>query len=80
VSETTYWRLHERYQLASRGGIEVKGLGRVETYFLVGKKTAAADIAPVLPLFVPADDTAGETAVTADGEGSDADVVLEPDP
>ena len=45
VSETTYWRLHERYELSCRGTIDVKGLGRVETYFLLGKKVEPRDTA-----------------------------------
>ena len=57
VSETTYWRLHERYELTCRGGIEVKGLGRVETYFLQGKKAEAGGVAPVPSLIMPAGDT-----------------------
>jgi class 3 adenylate cyclase len=49
VTEATYWRLHEKYDLAPRGAIEVKGVGSVETYFLTGRKTAESDIdAPVL--------------------------------
>ncbi len=40
VSEATYWRLHERYQLLPRGVIEVKGVGSVETYYLTGRKAA----------------------------------------
>ena len=80
VSETTYWRLHERYDLTCRGSIDVKGLGRVETYFLLGKKAEAGGIAPPPSLFVPADDTSAATAETADANGGDAEVVLEPDP
>ena len=38
VSEATYWRLHETYELAPRGPIEVKGVGAVETFFLTGRK------------------------------------------
>lgn len=38
VSEATYWRLHESYELARRGGIEVKGFGLIETYFLLGRR------------------------------------------
>lgn len=38
VSEATYWRLHEKYELAPRGPIEVKGVGAVETFFLIGRK------------------------------------------
>jgi adenylate cyclase len=40
ISEATYWRLHERYQLLPRGVIEVKGVGSVETYYLTGRKAA----------------------------------------
>jgi adenylate cyclase len=39
VNETAYWRLQERYRLDQRGSLEVKGIGKVETYFLRGRKT-----------------------------------------
>src|SRR5262249_18631818 len=42
VSEATYWRLQENYDFVARGAIEVKGVGPVETYFLLGRKTAAS--------------------------------------
>lgn len=38
VSEATYWRLQESFELATRGPIDVKGVGTVETYFLIGRK------------------------------------------
>jgi class 3 adenylate cyclase len=43
VSEATYWRLQENYNLIPRGPVEVKGVGAVETYFLVGRKSATDD-------------------------------------
>jgi adenylate cyclase len=38
VSGATYWRLNTRYDLEPRGNIELKGIGPVETYFLLGRK------------------------------------------
>lgn len=38
VSEATYWRLQENFELTSRGLVDVKGVGPVETFFLVGRK------------------------------------------
>jgi adenylate cyclase len=37
VSAATYERLRDRYVLESRGVVEVKGFGEMETYWLVGK-------------------------------------------
>ena len=48
VSEATYWRLQEDYNLLPRGPVEVRGLGRVETFFLLGRKTADATSEPSL--------------------------------
>lgn len=47
VSEAAFWRLHEKYELAPRGPIEVKGVGAVETFFQMGRK--AADIITEVP-------------------------------
>jgi len=46
VAEATYWRLQEKYDLISRGSIDVKGVGSVQTYFLTSRKgtTAATDV------------------------------------
>jgi adenylate cyclase len=53
VSETTFWRLREDFELEPRGPIEVKGFGRVEAYFLIGRRTVAsqtaADVEPARP-------------------------------
>ena len=49
VTEATYWRLHEKYDLAPRGAIEVKGVGSVETYFLTGRKTAETAVEASMP-------------------------------
>jgi class 3 adenylate cyclase len=38
VSAETYLRLRERYALAERGTIDVKGKGEMVTYFLMGRK------------------------------------------
>jgi adenylate cyclase len=80
VSETTYWRLRERYELSCRGTIDVKGLGRVETYFLLGKKVEPRDTARMPALFTPADDTWSDREVAAYADGIDAQVAFEPDP
>ena len=79
VSEAMYWRLHERYELTCRGGIEVKGLGRLETYFLTGKKAAGRDAAAPASRILYGDDTWCD-AMAAEECGSDAELVLEPDP
>lgn len=42
VAEATYWRLQEKYDLISRGPIDVKGVGSVQTYFLTGRKGTTA--------------------------------------
>lgn len=41
VSETTYWRLRDAYEFDRRGPIDVKGIGTVEAYFLLGRKADA---------------------------------------
>jgi class 3 adenylate cyclase len=38
VSEATYWRLSTKYDLEKRGAVEVKGIGSVDAYFLLGRK------------------------------------------
>jgi class 3 adenylate cyclase len=38
VSETTHELLKERYELVERGELEVKGKGRMKTWFLVGPR------------------------------------------
>jgi adenylate cyclase len=40
VSERARQRLEERYELQSRGPVEVKGKGMMETYLLIGKRDA----------------------------------------
>jgi class 3 adenylate cyclase len=52
VSEATYWRLHESYELVPRGPIEVKGVGAVETFFLMGRKTAEVEVEDTLSRLV----------------------------
>jgi len=42
VSEATYWRLKTSYDLERRGPIDLKGIGPVETYFLLGAKPAGS--------------------------------------
>ncbi|MBL9134953.1 MAG: response regulator [Verrucomicrobiales bacterium] len=42
VTETTYLRLRDRYVLEPRGEIEVKGKGRMRTWFLKGRRTSPA--------------------------------------
>lgn len=37
VSEATYGRLRDRYELVERGEVELKGRGTVKTWFLVGR-------------------------------------------
>jgi class 3 adenylate cyclase len=39
VTEATYRRLRARYRFEDRGAIEVKGKGRLQAYFLVGRDT-----------------------------------------
>ncbi len=42
VSETTYWRLSTNYVLEARDKIDLKGIGPMETYFLVSRKQQIA--------------------------------------
>jgi class 3 adenylate cyclase len=42
VSETTFWRLHTNYDFSERRRIAVRGLGEVETYFLLSRKAIEA--------------------------------------
>lgn len=42
VTRETYERLREAYHFEERGTIDVKGKGRVSTYFLLGRKQPAA--------------------------------------
>ena len=46
VSERIYDRLHLRYDLRSRGTIEVKGKGPMNTYLLVGRHESEAVVQP----------------------------------
>ena len=46
VSDETYARLKCRFALESRGMIEVKGKGLMQTWFLLGRKTPAAAECP----------------------------------
>jgi class 3 adenylate cyclase len=41
VAEPTYQLLKDRYELERRGEIDVKGKGRMTTYFLRGRKQAS---------------------------------------
>jgi class 3 adenylate cyclase len=38
VSATTWEHLRDRYDFEARGDIDVKGIGSVKAYLLVGKK------------------------------------------
>ena len=42
VSESTFEHVKEKYLLEPRGKIEVKGKGKMTTYFLTGRKPVAA--------------------------------------
>jgi adenylate cyclase len=81
VSEATYWRLHEKYDFARRGTIDVKGVGKVETFFLLSKKAERKIAAPAAsaPAAWP-DDTRAVAMATAIGETSGVDTAPEPDP
>lgn len=39
VTEATYERLRDRYELEKRGELEIKGKGKMTTYFLTGRKS-----------------------------------------
>jgi adenylate cyclase len=45
VTEATYGRLRHKYTFEPRGEIEVKGKGRMHTYFLTGRANAQRDAA-----------------------------------
>ena len=38
VSQETYERLRHRYQFEERGEVEIKGIGKMRTYFLTGRR------------------------------------------
>ena len=59
VSESTYRRLHSRYEFEDRGEIDVKGKGRRRAYLLVGREAEAVALR-----FEPVID--GEDAVKVD--------------
>lgn len=40
VSEITYQMLKEKFDFSPRGEINVRGIGKINTYFLIGRKTA----------------------------------------
>jgi adenylate cyclase len=40
VTEATYWRLHEKYDLTAQGIIDIEGIGKVEASLLIGRKQA----------------------------------------
>jgi class 3 adenylate cyclase len=46
VSQATYERLRDDFVLAARGEIEVKGKGRMPTWFLLGVRSLAV-VAPL---------------------------------
>jgi class 3 adenylate cyclase len=45
VSEATYWRLVAKYELESRGNVEMKGIGPMASYFLASDKATSAPTA-----------------------------------
>jgi adenylate cyclase len=49
VSPALRDRLVDRFVFESRGVMEVKGKGPTQTYFLVGRRSAAADAAEAAP-------------------------------
>jgi guanylate cyclase len=46
ITGATYELLHDRFECTHRGSIEVKGKGRLETWFLVGPKATANAVEP----------------------------------
>ena len=46
VTERTYERLREGYELAARGTVEVKGKGQMTTYLLIGRREIQAPAGP----------------------------------
>jgi adenylate cyclase len=46
ITGATYELLHDRFECTHRGPIEVKGKGRLETWFLVGPKATANALEP----------------------------------
>jgi adenylate cyclase len=77
VSESTYWRLREKYEFVPRGRIEVKGVGAVETYFLLGRKSDVRQLTSESARAACGDDTA--PVVARLGEPSDAGAAAEQD-
>jgi adenylate cyclase len=43
VTETTYWRLHNHFELIPKGKLHLEGFGPTEAYILVGRRTVPAD-------------------------------------
>jgi class 3 adenylate cyclase len=62
VTERTYERLREGYELAPRGAIEVKGKGQMTTYLLLGRREIQAPARPdVAPGVTPPTDAEDHT-------------------
>ena len=62
VSERTYERLREGFELADRGTIEVKGKGQITTYLLLGRREIQAPARPdVAPGVTPPADAEDHT-------------------
>jgi guanylate cyclase len=68
VTEATYRRLRDKYRFEPRGEIEVKGKGRMHTYFLVGRLEAPA---PAQVVAASADGVESTTAVPSTGAAGD---------
>ena len=62
VTERTYERLREGYELAPRGTVEVKGKGQMTTYLLLGRREIQAPAGPdVAPGVTPPADAEDHT-------------------
>jgi class 3 adenylate cyclase len=64
VTQRTYDRLRDRYELRPRGTIEVKGKGPLSTYLLIGPRKNQATPEGARPIRAPGDDPSKQVVST----------------
>jgi guanylate cyclase len=64
VTQRTYGRLRDRYELRPRGTIEVKGKGPLSTYLLIGPRKNQATPEGARPIRAPGDDPSKQVVST----------------